>query len=139
MEFNLIRKKITEEKSVFENVYSTDNSEETQGEIIQEIFDDYLEKKVTDFLSSKSLDFMSVDVDEDGCFSILYESRDFGGRLPNRISQIIEDLSNFLTEQLGVNLSWGFGKNGNCSVVNFFPEKEITREQADVQRALWLS
>lgn len=131
MEFNLIRKKLWESEM--------NNPEESQGELIQEVFDEYLEKKVQDFLSARSLDFMEVQVDEDGEFSIFYESRDFGGRLPNKISNIIEDLCNFLQEQLGVNLSWGFGAKGNCSVANFFPEKEITRQLLNIQKGLWLS
>lgn len=126
MEFNLKRK-------IFEN----DEDSMTKGEVLEFLINEIKGSKIIGFLDKKSLDVVDVEIDEEGeYFTINFESKDYSGRIPPKISYYIDELENSLQKELGVGLAWGFGNNGNCNRVTFFLETDIDPDYATVKTIL---
>ena len=126
MGFNLRRK-----------IFEADEESMTKGEVLEFLINEIKDSKIIDFLDKKSLDVIDVEIDEEGeYFTINFESKDYGGRIPPKISYYIDELENSLQKELGVGLAWGFGNNGNCSRVTFFLEKDIDPDYATVKTIL---
>lgn len=99
---------------------SEDESEERTNEVIQEIVESSdFENYISEFLGERSLEVDEINYDGDFYIWVTYESKNYNGSIPSRITIYIDDLCKKLeSDWFGVEVDWWFGENGNCSLVN---------------------
>ena len=116
--------------------YNDDAEDYSQGEMLEKMLEG-LRERIRQHLSSRSIELDDIECDQEGTeFSILYYSKAFDGAIPARISYYLEDLSEIISEEIGIELSWGFGPNGNCTLATFRLGSEIDPKYYKVKNTL---
>ena len=113
----------------YQNFLSESNREEESRECLDDFikedgeFYEFLSKE----LSKRGLDLMEIESESEDSFYIRYETREMGGRFPNRLSSYIEEIKSSIEKLIPTTFIefWSFGKNGRCDLVDFFLKDSI--------------
>jgi hypothetical protein len=82
-------------------------------------------KDIISHFNSRLMEVDFVDVSDPQQFVLEYWPKSYDGRIPQRISYYIDDISEILSEEFGTKIDWQFSPNGNAQRLEFNLEKEI--------------
>jgi hypothetical protein len=112
--------------------------EEEATERLREMIGE-LKEDIQRHFRTRTMDSDFVEIDNPTEFVVEYFPKSFDGRVPKRISYYLDDLAEFLSEELGVKVDWDFSPNGNVQRVVFTLEKEIDPKFFKVKQSLKIS
>jgi hypothetical protein len=112
-----------------------DGSDYDEKEELSNILED-IKPDISKFLEKKGLVLSELEVDDEETFSIQYDPSSFNGSIPNKISYYLEELSEYLSEEIGPKISWGFGPNGSATLVIFNLENPLEPKYVKAKKLL---